>query len=86
MIPFEIRHYLITRRLKFKPFCVYLRFFDANSSLQFSLEKKYFILLNFDAAPGFITTHKQGGIIVAEMGFITNLKMGIMCFLTPIRY
>lgn len=86
MIPFEIRPYLRTRRLKFKSLCVYLRFFDANSSLQFPLEKKCFSLLNFDAALGFIMTHKQGGIIVAEMGFITNLKMGIMCFLTPIRY
>lgn len=42
--------------------------------------------MNFDAALGFTMIHKQDGITVAAMGFITNLKMGIMCFFTPIRY
>lgn len=42
--------------------------------------------MNFDAALGFTMTLKQVGITIAEMGFTTNSKMEITCFLTPIRY
>lgn len=53
---------------------------------QFRFYFLLFLLFQYldDAALVFIMIRKLAGITAAQMDFTTNLKMGIMCFLTPI--